>query len=222
MSVCLHLVPDKKSGNHLQPLIARTPMAGRVYYLVDDLSFGPVPMDLDNFYPRYQWLESFFGEFSVEAQDLIYFQNHTILTEVDDRLRHPGNQLVLWTEHSANHLCWLAYLSLFFQDWESIDWIHLDEAARPSRLTEQDLPALLELLESRQPPSPSRLTDLQEMYNGFRTNRSLLRVIHEGRLVSRPLDFYDEEITGKDAALPGDDRNVSGEFLRIRRRQLIL
>jgi hypothetical protein len=211
----LHLALSETAGRNILKAIRETSSKGQVFYLKDDLSFGPLPVDVDNFYPRYQWLQDFFGEYSLAAQQVHYYHNFEILTEVENRLKHLDTRLIIWAGSTANDLSWIRYLSKFFQEWDLIEWVCMDD-----KKLEENVPACFDDLEADQinsyitcatRPSTTKIQQLQEEYDSLVHDRSLLRTIQNGELVSANLNFYDDLVMKEFTMKPKDGGSPNGE-----------
>lgn len=218
----IHLTFDREYGRRLLTVLRETPVAGRVHYLADDLSFGPVPVDTDNFYPRIQWLEAFFGEYSLETQEASYFRSLALLTEIGDQLRHPGTRLILWPQNRTSDRTWLDYLARYFQDWDAIDWVHWEKTGDTGSTSEQ----IRTLTNQVTHPDTTRIMSLADEYDRLRNERSLLRLIRDDDLISVPVSTFDQEIqsmnelTEQKTSELAKKLGVSPAFITGRYRQL--
>lgn len=211
----LHLTLNKKNGRQLLRFIVDSQVAGKVYYLQDDLSFGPLPPDVDNFYPRNQWLEDFFGEYSPESQDIHFYANNAILNEINDLLKHASIELIIWADTSPNDQTWLRFLSKFFSDWEQIEVIGVQNGIGQFLR----MASISDIMESHSYQT-SEIDKWNQDYNSLLKARSLLRIVSEEELKSVPLNHFDKQL--KDNPDSNISSRISSRFVagRIRYFQI--
>lgn len=193
----IHLTLSEAAGINLLPGIRETEHKGQVFFLKDDLSYGPLPVDVENFYPREQWLQDFFGEYSLEAQQVPYFNNQKILKEIDDLLKQPNTTLIIWVAQTARDQTWIRYLAKFFQEWDAIKWINLPNVHvqdRTSHYENADPFVIKDLFSFAKHLSTSTIETLSSEYNALLKERSLLRVINADNIQTVPLHFFDDKI----------------------------